>query len=107
MLKNYHRCLSDALFSFKQLNADKIFIEDNVTISYRVTFVAHGRKTEGWKTGLITLKKGCYIGAGAIILRDVTIGENAVVGAGAVVTKSVDPDTVVVGVPAKPLQKSL
>ena len=32
----------------------------------------------------------------------VTIGKNSVVGMGAVVTKDVPPDTVVIGVPAKP-----
>lgn len=42
-----------------------------------------------------------WIGAGAIILTDVTIGDNSVVGAGAVVTKDVPPYSVVAGVPAK------
>jgi acetyltransferase-like isoleucine patch superfamily enzyme len=42
-----------------------------------------------------------WIGAGARILPGVHIGDNAVVGAGAVVTKSVDANTVVAGVPAK------
>jgi len=32
----------------------------------------------------------------------VTIGENAIVGAGSVVTKDVPPNTIAVGVPAKP-----
>ena len=38
--------------------------------------------------------------AGAIVLGDITIGDNAVVGAGAVVMKSVPPNCTVVGVPA-------
>ena len=41
------------------------------------------------------------IGARAIVLPGVTIGEGAVVGAGAVVTKDVEPFTVVGGNPAK------
>lgn len=42
-----------------------------------------------------------WIAAGATILRGVTIGDGAVIGAGAVVTKSVEPYSIVAGVPAK------
>jgi len=41
------------------------------------------------------------IGAGAVLLRNIVIGEDAVVGAGAVVTKSVPPKARVLGVPAR------
>jgi acetyltransferase-like isoleucine patch superfamily enzyme len=50
-------------------------------------------------------KKGCYIGANAIILHGVTIGECAMVAAGAVVVKNVLPYTVVGGIPAKMIKK--
>ena len=43
---------------------------------------------------------GSWIGARAVILGGVTIGEGAVVAAGAVVTRSVPPNTLVGGVPA-------
>lgn len=46
-----------------------------------------------------------WIGHNAIIMPGVKIGNGAVVGSGAVVTKDVDPYTVVVGVPAKPIKK--
>ncbi len=42
-----------------------------------------------------------WIGAGARILKGVSIGDRAIVGSGAVVTKSVPPDVVVVGNPAR------
>ena len=42
-----------------------------------------------------------WIGAGAIILPGVTVGENAIVAAGAVVKKDVPANTLVAGVPAK------
>lgn len=45
----------------------------------------------------ITLKRGAWIGAGAMVLGGVTIGEQAIIGAGAVVTKDVPPNTIVVG----------
>ncbi|KFN93713.1 MAG: hypothetical protein L0L87_10665 [Tetragenococcus koreensis] len=46
-----------------------------------------------------------WIGASATILPGVTVGENSVVAAGAVVTKDVSKDTVVAGVPARPIKK--
>jgi len=53
----------------------------------------------------VVIKRGAWIGAGAIILPNVTIGERAVVGAGAVVTRDVPPYTVVAGVPAREIKK--
>lgn len=46
----------------------------------------------------------CWIGHGAIIKPDVTIGTGAIVAAGAVVTKDVAPFMIVTGVPAQPLR---
>lgn len=45
-----------------------------------------------------------WIGAGAMIKPEVTLGHGAVVAAGAVVTKDVAPYTIVAGTPAKPLR---
>ena len=42
-----------------------------------------------------------WIGAGAIILKGVTIGDHAIVGGGSVVNKDVPPYAIVVGSPAK------
>jgi len=52
----------------------------------------------------VTLKKGCWIGANAVILPGVTVGENAVVGAGSIVTRSVPAGAVAAGNPAKILR---
>ena len=49
----------------------------------------------------IVLKKGSWVGARAVILPGVTVGEGAVVASGAVVTKDVPPKTIVGGCPAK------
>lgn len=51
--------------------------------------------------GKIDIRDNCFIGAGAMILPNITIGPNAVVGAGSIVTRDVPPDTVVAGVPAR------
>ncbi len=48
-----------------------------------------------------TVDDGASIGAGAVLLPGVIIGRNAMVAAGAVVTRSVPPNAVVVGNPAK------
>ena len=49
----------------------------------------------------VNIEKNASIGAGAVILPNITIGRYAMVGAGAVVTKDVPPYAVVVGNPAK------
>ena len=51
----------------------------------------------------VTIADDVWIGAHASILKGVTIGEGAVVAAGAVVTRSVEPYTIVGGVPARVL----
>lgn len=49
----------------------------------------------------IIIGKNVWIGASVTIVAGVTIGDNSVVAAGAVVTKDVEANTVVGGVPAK------
>jgi len=51
-----------------------------------------------------TIGNDVWIGARAIILDGVSIGDGAIVGAGAVVTKNVPSYAIVVGVPAKVLR---
>ena len=47
------------------------------------------------------VKRGAYVGVGAMMLPQTTIGENSVVGAGALVTKDVPPGMLVMGTPAR------
>jgi acetyltransferase-like isoleucine patch superfamily enzyme len=53
----------------------------------------------------IIIEDDVWIGSNAVITAGVTIGHGAVVGAGAVVTKSVDANTIVAGVPAQVIRK--
>ena len=88
------------------LDLGGITIEDDVLIGPNVQLITENhpikpseRKALDLKA--ILIKKNAWIGAGAIILPGVTVGENSVVAAGAVVTKDVPANTVVAGVPAK------
>ena len=56
---------------------------------------------DDWTVGRILVERGASIGAGAVILPDVTIGRWALVGAGAVVIRDVPPHGLVVGNPAR------
>ena len=51
------------------------------------------------------IKQKARIGANATIMPGITIGENAVIGAGAVVTKNVEANEIVAGVPARVIGK--
>ncbi len=55
----------------------------------------------------IIIGKRCWIGANAVILPGVELGDGVVVAAGAVVTKSFPEGTVVAGVPAAPIRRTV
>ena len=84
-----------------------ITIEDNVDIGPNVIIAAHDSSYHCVQPDIplickkVLIKRNVYIGAGAIILPGVTVGEYSIVAAGAVLTKDVPPRTVVAGVPAK------
>ncbi len=78
-------------------------IGDNVSIYQGVTL--GGVATEKKKRHP-TVGNNVVIGAGATILGPISIGDNVRVGAGSVVVKSVPPNSTVVGVPAKMVQRT-
>lgn len=86
-----------------------IFIDDEVSISPNVSIVAVSHpnhsfireKYEISKEAVVRIKRGAWIGAGAVILPGVTIGVGAIVGAQALVNKNVEDYAIVVGVPAR------
>ena len=51
----------------------------------------------GFKTGPIIIEPGCWIGAGAVILRDTHIGTGSIIGAGTVVKGEIPPHSLVTG----------
>jgi len=54
-----------------------------------------------WVAGRTVVSRRASIGSGAVVLSGLTIGENAFVGAGAVVTRDVLAGTIVAGVPGR------
>jgi acetyltransferase-like isoleucine patch superfamily enzyme len=102
------------LFGDPAFGGGEIIIEDKVMIGPGVHFYTNNHKFSDVSKAIydqgypevtvndsIVLKKGCWVGAGTIILPGVTVGENAVIGAGSVVTKNIPSHTVAVGNPAK------
>lgn len=91
------------------LAKDRIEIGENTTLAYGVT-VLTGADPNGPENKLsalypplkapVTIGKDCWIGANAIILPGVTIGDLCVVAAGSVVTKDVPSGVLVAGNPA-------
>jgi acetyltransferase-like isoleucine patch superfamily enzyme len=59
---------------------------------------------QGTRYKEVVVGNDVWIGAGAIILPGVTIGDHAVIGAGAVVCNDIPPAKVAVGVPARPIK---
>lgn len=91
-----------------------VSIGNNVTLSnchlighdgvVGVLNIAYDMKLDS--VGKIVIKDNVFIGHGAIILPNVTIGNNVVVAAGAVVNKDVPDGVIVGGVPAKVIGKT-
>ena len=93
--------------------ADQVILADQVTLAERVTILTHtniGYKDHPLQkyypsfTKPVVIENGSFIGVNATIMPGVTIGPCSVVAAGSVVTSTVEPFTVVGGVPARVLK---
>lgn len=88
------------------LDQGGITLEDGVFIGPGVKIITENHPEEptlrhNLLVKPVVIQRNAWIGAGAIILPGVTVGENAIVAAGAVVTKSVPDNVIVAGIPAK------
>jgi PREDICTED: hypothetical protein len=91
------------------LAKDRIEIGENTTLAYGVTILT-GADPNGPLNKLsklyppikapVKIGKDCWIGANAVILPGVTIGDIVVVAAGSVVTKDIPSKVMIAGVPA-------
>ena len=87
-----------------------VFIEDDVIIGPGVKIFSENHifddptrpiRTQGTTRVGVHIGKGSWIGASAIILDGVSIGESSVIAAGSVVTKDVPARSIVAGAPAR------
>jgi acetyltransferase-like isoleucine patch superfamily enzyme len=92
--------------------SDKITIGEGAVLAMRVTILTHfdGGNSEAAKrfppnTKPVHIQAGAYVGAGAILLPGITIGDGALVAAGAVVIKDVPPRSEFAGVPARAISR--
>ena len=88
-------------------NTAPVVIEDEVLVAHKIMITTTNhtpidgsfRHGEG-KSAPITLKRGCWIGAHAVVLPGVTVGRGTVVGANSVVNRSLPDYCVCAGLPA-------
>lgn len=87
-----------------------VSIGNRVTIAQGVVFITHDGGCWVFREevpdlqvfGPIIIEDNCVIGQNAVLFPNIRIGRNSVVGAGSVVINDVPPDTIVMGVPARP-----
>ena len=94
-----------------------IELRDHITISNNVEFITHDGGTWAFrdlpeykdviKYGRIRVGSHTFIGANAIIMPGVAIGERCVIGAGSVVTKDIPDGCVACGVPARVIKTTM
>ncbi len=77
------------------------FTNDPYPRSARLREAKERYKDDRWLVRTF-VRRGATLGAGAVVLAGVTIGEYSMVAAGSVVTRSVEPHALVVGNPARP-----
>lgn len=92
------------------LDRGGITLEDDVFVGPQVQIITENHPEQpsvrrNVYTKPVVIKHGAWIGAGAIILPGVTVGENAIVGAGSIVTKDVPDNTIVAGNPARVIRE--
>jgi UDP-2-acetamido-3-amino-2,3-dideoxy-glucuronate N-acetyltransferase len=85
---------------------DGVFIGPNAILTNdrfprAITATGELARADDWTVSPITLRTGCSIGAGAVVVAGTDVGRFATVGAGSVVTRSVPDHALVAGNPAR------
>ncbi len=100
----------DVLVNFGASVAGNVTLADHVSLGPNC-IVGHDACIDSYTavaagaiiSGGVHVEQSCYIGTGAMIRQQLHISVCALVGMGAVVVKDVEPETIVVGNPARPL----
>lgn len=97
-----HRAKIDTAYPGCIEIGDKCYITFGATIlSHDHSVYRHIPFSEDDGRGLVVLEENVFVGAYAIILRNVRIGANTIISAGSVVTKDVPSNVIVAGNPAR------
>ncbi|MDB5031617.1 MAG: transferase hexapeptide repeat containing protein [Mucilaginibacter sp.] len=81
-----------------------VIIGENCTLRNSTT-IGHKRQADGTFSPCPRIGNNVDIGANVVIIGDVEVGDNVIIGAGTVITKSIPANSVVVGNPARILEK--
>lgn len=99
-------------FGVTMVDDTHIYVGDNTMIGPNVTVATAGHpilpelREKGYQYNApVRIGRNCWIGAGAVILPGVCIGDNSVIGAGSVVTGNIPSDVVAVGNPCRVLRE--
>ncbi|HIS29977.1 MAG TPA: sugar O-acetyltransferase [Candidatus Limivivens intestinipullorum] len=101
-----------ANFNLTLVDDTHIYVGDYTMIGPNVTIATAGHpllpmlRQKGLQyNASVRIGKNCWIGAGAILLPGVTVGDDTVIGAGSVVTKDIPSGVVAVGSPCRVLRQ--
>lgn len=88
---------------------EDIRIEEGVRLTAGVAIVAHfmNSTTGTYDRGKVHIKTRAYLGMNTLVVKPVTIGEDAIVGAGSVMTKDIPDGEVWAGNPARFIKKRI
>ncbi len=99
-------------FGVTMVDDTHIYVGDHTMFGPHVTVATAGHpilpelREKGYQYNApVRIGKNCWIGAGALILPGVTVGDNVVIGAGSVVTKDLPSNVVAVGNPCRILRE--
>ncbi len=85
---------------------DHVIINTKSSIDHECRVANYCHVAVAHLAGAASIEEGVFVALNSTVLPLVNVGEWSIVGAGAVVTKNVLPNQIVVGVPAKPINKS-
>lgn len=101
-----------ANFNLTLVDDTHIYVGDHTMFGPNVTVATAGHpilpslREKGYQYNApVRIGKNCWIGAGAVILPGVTIGDDVVIGAGSIVTKDIPDHVVAVGNPCRILRE--
>lgn len=104
---DYQRTFIGESVTFDTNYPQDIIIHPGVRLTAGCRIVTHFMNpfTHSYDRGKVEICRGAYLGMNTLVVKPVTIGENAIVGAGSIVTKNIPAGEVWAGNPARFLRK--